>query len=856
MREFENLRMRTLVCVGWMMLCLVTGSRLWGQEIPTPESMLGFELGTQFARHHQIVDYFREVAQASPLVKLEKYGDTPEGRPLMAAIISSEENHQRLEAIRLNNLKMAGFRSGNLSGEQVPIVWLSYNVHGDEAVCSDAGIAFLYELLHNDSYRRWLDSLVVILDPCLNPDGRDRYVNWYRNAANLLPNPNPNSWEHQQPWPGGRLNHYCFDLNRDWAWQSQPESRQRVAFYQQWMPHVHADFHEMGYQSAYFFAPAAEPYHPQITPWQRQFQQLMGANHAKYFDANNWVYYTGEVFDLFYPSYGDTWPIFNGAQGFTYEQGGSSKAGRAIRRNGGDTLLLEDRLQHHLTTSISTVELAFQQRKELISAYNSYFREAAFHAPGTYKSYVIKHQNSPATVARLCELLDRQQIIYSFADQNQGKKHEGFSYLANQEDQSFSVEKGDLVISAYQPQARLIQVLFEPHTQLSDSLTYDLTAWALPYAYQVQAFACKARIELLRTAQAPEFQPNKTPANTPFAIVSSWQDANDLRFLAALLQKEIKVRFASSPIHIGNKMYDRGTLLIACEENAEGYEREVITIANETACELQYLHADMLSEYDVYADFQAFKSNPMVAVIGGAGVRPASFGEVWHYFEQVIHYPIHVLTTDFLHRVPISTYDVLILPSGNYLSFQQKLLQYVRGGGKLIIMDKAIASFSEMGEEVAPLLHTQLTMDVTAAARAALQLEKAEELERKLSRMGRYEDQERSYLSNTIAGSIYRIQLDPTHPISFGMGGQAFVIKRNREIYPFLTQKGQNIGLYATDSHIMGFAGARIKQKVENSLAIGEEKLGEGKIIYLTDTPIFRAFWHSGKLLFGNAVFF
>lgn len=852
MRKLENGVWYFLLCLG---MILGPFSTIFSQEIPKPASVLGFEVGEQFARHHQIIAYFNAVEAATPLVRLENYGVTPEGRPLMVAIISSEKNQQRLADIRLNNLKQAGLASGNIVGEQLPVVWLSYNVHGDEAVCSDAAIAFLYELLQKAEYRRWLDSLVVIIDPCLNPDGRDRYVNWYRNAANILPDPNPNSWEHQQPWPGGRLNHYCFDLNRDWAWQSQPESQQRVALYQQWMPQVHADFHEMGYNSPYFFAPAAEPYHPQITAWQRQFQQLMGANHAKYFKAQNWLYYTGEVFDLFYPSYGDTWSIFNGAQGFTYEQGGSSRAGRAVHRERGDTLLLSERLQHHLTTSISTIELTFLQRKELLKSYNRYFREAALQAPGKYKSYLIKHQNEKTTLASLCELLDRQQIRYSFANQNQDKRHTGFSYLENEDNAAFWVEAGDMVISAYQPQARLIQVLLEPHTALSDSLTYDLTAWALPYAYQVAAFACTDRIELSQSAQAPDFQPNIFPEKAPYAIFSTWKDANDLRFLTALLQKGIQVYYTKSPLAIGNKSFDRGTLVIFNKENKAGNDKEVISIANATQCELDYISSAMINGYDMASDFQLFTSKPNIALIGGEGVRPTSFGEVWYFFEQVLHYPVSILKTDFLHKVPLGTYDVLILPSGNYGAYQQKLLQFAKGGGKLIVLEKAMTTFSE-NDDSEEELHTQLSEAMDMAEQVAQELEKMEELEQRLSRMGRYEDQERSYLSNTIAGSIYRINLDVTHPLSYGFGDHTFIIKRNRETYPFLTDSGQNIGIYTSGSHIMGFAGARIKQKVANSLAIGEEKIGTGKIIYMTDTPIFRAFWHSGKLLMGNAIFF
>jgi len=493
----------------------------FAQQIPPPQAVLGFPLGSQFSRHHQIVDYVEQLAEASNLVEMKQYGTTPEGRPLIAAIITSEANHKRLESIRQQNLALANMGESE-STKATAIVWMSYNVHGDEAVCSEAAMGFMHQLLTKPSYTRWLDSLVVILDPCLNPDGRDRYVNWYRNASSNIPNVHANSWEHHQPWPGGRLNHYCFDLNRDWAWQSQSESQQRLAFYQQWMPQVHVDFHEMGYNSPYFFAPAAEPYHPQITSWQREFQQLMGANHAKYFDQNNWLYYTGEVFDLYYPSYGDTWPIFNGAQGFTYEQGGSGRAGRAVARSKGDTLTVQDRLQHHLTTSISTVELSFQHRDKLLEAFQDYF---SGEVSGKYKTYIVKKANASPRLSAFTKLLYRQKITYTTAAESIKKSFTGFSYLANASETSFSLEKGDILISTNQPQGHLVQVLFEPHTTLSDSLTYDLTAWALPYVFQIEAYAAEQAISLPNAeTNQPPFQENKFPENTPYAILCRWKD--------------------------------------------------------------------------------------------------------------------------------------------------------------------------------------------------------------------------------------------------------------------------------------------------------------------------------------------
>ncbi|MEL6593202.1 MAG: M14 family zinc carboxypeptidase, partial [Bacteroidota bacterium] len=361
-------------------------------QVPSPADFLGFELGEQFSYHHQVVEYFKTVGAASPNVQIQSYGQSSERRELMVAIVSDPSNLAELEAIRTDNLKSTGLLEGEKGTRQKPIVWLSYNIHGNEAVSSEAAMATLYTLVTNDT-AGWLKDVIVIIDPCLNPDGKERYTNWYLQAQNSQLNINRDSWEHREPWPGGRFNHYLLDLNRDWCWQTQLESQLRAKLYQQWMPHVHADFHEMGANSPYFFGPAAEPYHEVITDWQREFQKLTGKNHAHYFNQFGWLYFTREIFDLFYPSYGDTWPTYQGAIGFTYEQGGSGAAGLALKINTGDTLRLTERIAHHYTTSLSTIEAAYKNQDRLLREFNSYFEKAQNNPDGKYKGYILRSEN-------------------------------------------------------------------------------------------------------------------------------------------------------------------------------------------------------------------------------------------------------------------------------------------------------------------------------------------------------------------------------------------------------------------------------------------------------------------------------
>ncbi|RYE22080.1 MAG: zinc carboxypeptidase, partial [Sphingobacteriales bacterium] len=296
-------------------------------QIKSPEEFLGYKIGTRYTPHHKVVSYFQYISTAVPaMVKLQQYGETNEHRPLYVTFIASQENMSNLENIRLNNLRLANLAKDKMMpAETSPaIVWLSYNVHGNETSSSEAAMLTLFSLVDPNfaPSKEWLKNTVVVIDPCLNPDGRDRYINWFNSVVGLEYNPTTIAREHREPWPGGRSNHYNFDLNRDWAWQTQVESQQRIAVYNQWMPQVHVDFHEQGYNEPYYFAPAAEPVHQDITPWQKSFQVVVGKNNAKYFDAEGWQYFTKERFDLLYPSYGDTYPLYNGSIGMTYEQGG------------------------------------------------------------------------------------------------------------------------------------------------------------------------------------------------------------------------------------------------------------------------------------------------------------------------------------------------------------------------------------------------------------------------------------------------------------------------------------------------------------------------------------------------------
>ena len=235
-------------------LLLITGISF--AQLKSPEEFLGYKIGSRYTPHFKVVNYYNHVA-ANSHINLERYGETNEGRPLLLAFISSPENMKNLENIRINNLRLANLSKDNTVAieENTPaIVWLSYNVHGNETSSSEAAMLTLFALVDpsNTKTKEWLKNTVVIIDPCLNPDGRDRYVNWFNSVVGKEMDPKRMAREHREPWPGGRTNHYNFDLNRDWVWQTQLESKQRVKMYNKWMPQVHVDYHEQGYNNPYY----------------------------------------------------------------------------------------------------------------------------------------------------------------------------------------------------------------------------------------------------------------------------------------------------------------------------------------------------------------------------------------------------------------------------------------------------------------------------------------------------------------------------------------------------------------------------------------------------------------------------
>jgi len=812
-----------------LLLTVLCFTSFFAQEIKSPSEFLGYEIGSRFTRHHKVVDYFKYVSETLSNVKLEKYGETNEHRPLYLSYISSQENINDLENIRKSNLSQTGILDGNLENKTA-IVWLSYNVHGNEASSTEASMLTIYELV--TSKKDWLKNTVVIMDPCVNPDGRDRYVNWYNQVKSTPFDINQDSKEHHEPWPGGRPNHYLFDLNRDWAWVTQVESQQRIKMYNKWMPHVHVDFHEQGINSPYYFAPAAEPFHEVITDWQRKFQTQVGKNNASYFDKEGWLYFTKESFDLLYPSYGDTYPIYMGAIGMTFEQAGHGRAGLGINTNEGEVLTLKARATHHMTTGLSTVEISSKNAEELNTEFKKFFKSNN----SDYKSFVLKNDNDDKT-NRLKSLLDKHDIKYEFANNGSVK---GYSYNT-QKEEKFSTSKGDLVIHTDQPKGTMVKVLFEPKAKLVDSLTYDITAWSLPYAYGFNATASKTKVPSTTTAVTAKSTTNSIDKNA-YAYIAKWNSIEDATFLAALLKENITPRFSEKPFSLEGNSYERGSLIILRNDNrTANFDDTLLKIANENERQIQAVGTGFV---DAGLDFGSSSVKPInkqkVALLSGDGTSSLSFGEIWHFFEQELKYPLTILNSDYFGRTDFSEYDVIIIPNGYYGSVLtkttlDKLSTFTRSGGTLITIGGALNSF---------------------ANKKGYALKRKESKEKSTeSNLTPYAEQERKSIGNLITGAIFKSNVDATHPLAFGYGNEYFSLKLGGSTYEYL-ENGGNVAYFDKETkNVSGYAGSKAVKNVPESLLFGEEQKGRGSIIYMVDNPLFRSFWDNGKLFLANAVF-
>jgi hypothetical protein len=819
-----NLRFLILIYV-FLPFCAV------GQLL-SPQDFLPTSYTENFTPHHYTVDYVEHVSENSDNVRMMEYGRTYQKRPLLLCYISTKENLDRLESIQNNHLYALGLEDkGETSTENPVIVWLSFGVHGNEAGASESALKTLYTLAKPDAdLNTILENTIIILDPSINPDGYSRYTHWLWNVAGTDTHPETIDREHHEPWPGGRTNHYLFDLNRDWAWQTQIESQQRLVKFQQWIPHVHVDFHEMGHNSHYYFAPAARPYHKYITDWQVQFQEDVGKNNAKYFDENGWLFFTRETFDLFYPSYGDSYPIFNGSIGMTYEQAGHSSAGRSIEMENGDNLTLADRINHHSTAALSTIEVAYKNRKSLIDNLILFYKQKL-----KSDTYIIK-KDEAGMAGDLVQLLERNGISYAYASSSSSGS--GFSYLSGK-NTSYKVEQGDIIIPGGQQRSNLLDVLMEAEPELEDSLTYDITSWALPFAYGLEVYKTSSKVSVSDEVISDRIPDIRENAAAYYVLTNGLEGR---KIFGAISRLGLKYRINEKQMKMGETIIDPGTIILTKADNRKLDDFQTLLRGLDA---MDGVHiASIATGYsdngvDLGSGSVVFKRNPKVLALAGPGVNSHSFGQIRHFFEQSINYPLTTINFSELSDRDLQDFDVLILPDGWYSLSDGKsehISDWVRDGGKLISIGGSLRNFAD--KEGYGLVRKGDEEDKEG---------KEEEVH------VHYADRERDNISSSLAGAIFKTVADPTHPYIAGLNEDYYSLKTSSAQYKL---EGDSRILHIPDNYISyGFVGSKLRPKLNDTLVLGEERKGRGTIVYMVDNPLYRGFWKSGQLLFSNIVF-
>ncbi len=818
----------------------------YSSEIPTPKEVLNFEVGEWHARHDEIVTYMYAVAEASDRVAIVETGRSHENRPLLSIVFTSPENHDRLEEIRQNHLALGDAdNSDNIDVNNMPvIVQLSYSVHGNESSAANAAILVAYHLAaaEGNEIENVMDNSVILLDPVLNPDGHARFAQWANShkSLNTLVT-DPETREYDEMWPGGRTNHYWFDLNRDWMLVQHPESEARVKRYQDWKPNILIDVHEMGSNATYFFQPGIPSRTNPLTPERNQaLTASIAEYHAEELDKIQSLYYTRESFDDFYYGKGSTYPDIQGSIGILFEQ--ASSRGHAQETIHG-VLRFPFTILNQFTATQSTIKSAIDLRVELLEHYRLFYKEAAREASrSTIKAYVFGESADQARTFHLAELINRHNIeIYEL---NETITANGETFAAGEA----------YVIPTDQQQFKFITALFERRTSFTDSLFYDVSTWTMPYAFNLPFAELNNRAfdtDLLgeRFDGTMKNTGQIVGGRSRYAYVFEWDEYYAPRALYRLLEAGVKAKVAKLPFSgvtsSGERNFDFGTILVplGIQDDQMKVQEIIEEIASEDNIRVYPLNTGLSTKgIDLGSNNFSMLTKPSVAVIGGEGTNSNEIGEMWHLMDQRYHMPLTIIDKKDLRGADLDRYTVLVMTGFNYSDLSSGTVEgikdWVRDGGVLLTIKQGVQWAAR--QELA---------DVEFVSR--------EDDEDEENETRPYIKQSSDQGSQFIGGSIFNAKLDLTHPLGYGFNDEDITVFRNSTIF---MEKGENpysTPLYYSDSPLAsGYISPENEETIAGTAAIVVSRFGGGKVIAMPDNPNFRAFWFGTNKLFANAIFF
>lgn len=837
----------------------------YDSTIPSPEDALGYEMGTQFTLHADAVDYLRTLADASERVTMGTYGETYEGRMLPYLVVTTAQNQGRLDQLKRNSRRLSDPASlsdaarDRLLQNQPVFVSYSYNIHGNEPASTEAALQVAYRLAaaQDDETRTLLQDAVVIMYPTVNPDGRDRYAYWARSMQRAEVATEPNDIVHDEPWPQGRTNHYWFDLNRDWVWNVHPEMEGLTGVYQEFMPQVHADYHEQGYNDHYFTMPGTTPRNPILPDRYVAWADTFGQANIEAFNQNQVAYFTREAFDFFYPSYGSSYPSIMGGIGMLTEQAGIG-AGRAIENNDGYTLTFRQRVHDHYTTSLATLEASVENRRALLE----YDLNAHSQASNTIETaaYVFPDDEGTGYLYDVLDML-RHHGVEVERTTEAAQLDNALNYRTG-ERADRQVEAGAYVVPTDQPRHLFVNTLLQRQVPFRDSVMYDMSTWSAPLAYNLEAYSTResldATTESVDTAPTPEA--GVTNPDAQYAFVVEWEQRHAPRALSALWEAGYRVRAAHESFDTGNRSFGAGSLIVLLGRNPDHDDAaaDMQRIASEAGVEIVGLDTGRMVEGpDLGSADNAPVKAPEAGMLVDQPFSTYTSGQIWYLFDQETELPITRVRASNLEesatgegryarygKASLDDFDVLVLPGGYGLdavfdsSRVEALRDWVQDGGTLVGTEES-ARF--LTADASGLTDVETMQDTTDSP---------------IGPYTSYAARDDSAGLDYVPGAAFTGRLDSTHPLTYGIGSEVYTLKygvSGLEPSPNL----QTAGHYARDADdllVSGYASQENVQQMAGKTFAGTVEMGDGQVVFLVDNTQYRMFWRGPSRMMQNAV--
>ncbi len=797
-------------------------------NIPTPQSVLGYVPGKWHVSHDKLVNYMKALANSSSRITIEDRGKTFEDRPLLLLTITSEKNHQNIQEIQKMHLGLTKSNASQINIDNLPaVVYNGFSIHGNEPSGSNAALIAAYYLAaaQGPQIDHLLDNIVILFDPSFNPDGLQRFSYWANTNKSKNISTDPQDREYDEVWPGGRTNHYWFDMNRDWLPAQLPESRARIKTYHQWYPNILTDHHEMGSNSTFFFQPGiASRAHPLIPKLNQELTKKISLYHAKALDSIGSLYYSEESFDDFYYGKGSTFPDINGGIGILFEQ--ASSRGHAQQTING-VLTFPFTIKNQFNTVLSTLKAAKSLRKELLVYKRDFYGNTQ--KPNTKEAYIFGNKKDAASAYHLAEILKRHQIKLHKLTKDvtlQGKTFKkAYSY----------------VVPKDQRQKKLLKAIFEKRTTFKDSLFYDVSAWTFPLAFNLDYIENATASHIGAEISDLEFRKPPSVSKSNYAYLMEWHEYYSPKVLYQILKKGLRAKVSLKSFSIDQNKYDYGTILIPVKNQVLPPKELHILLQKlsvDNHIDITGVHSGLTQGIDLGSNSFRPLSLPKIGLFTGNGVTPYDAGEIWHLMDQRYDIPITKLTTDNLYRTDLSKYTHIILPNGRRPGLDKgkadRLKTWGRNGGTLIGY-KNMAHFFKNNE----FMNIEFAKPSVVAKNIS------------------FEQKQNFYGAEVIGGAIFEAETDRSHPINFGYPNNKISLFRSTALFIKPDKQSYNNPIrYTKKSLLSGYISQKNLDSLSGTIPFKHANFGKGDVILFTDNTNFRAFWYGTNKLLMNAIFF